>query len=339
MDVGSVVDLIFAKITRGKISSTRRDLTRRKLLIQCCNVMAQERVSTWTAACEQSLTDFWLQGKRKQDRRTASTSKKTMKGASSMKAMKTVKTMKVMNVKRRTVMKAMKAMKTMKAMRVTIGLVLDSLSTWHRSRGVDAILEGHICRPAVAERRQVFERLLARIQRGDQPCLVGQTGLNAAHSSVLLLEHLVSAHRLVTFQVEGGPGTQNYKLFRSAETFLAHRYAGKSQVVWGDSKQTIKAATVPRKASPGTAMPVFDCIYIDGAHSYVGALSDIVCFHAAARPNAWCIMDDVWPRKRHSSLKQWERGPTLAWREAIRRGIVTIAGASSGLVWGRFSRP
>ena len=339
MDVGSVVDLLFAKITRGQISSPRRDLTRRKLLIQCCNVMAQQRVSTWTAACEQSLIDFWMQGKRKPDRRIASTSTTTMKGASSMKAMKTVKTMKLMNVKRRTVMKAMKAMKTMKATKVKIGLVLDSLRTWHRSCGVDAMFEGHICRPAVAERRQVFERLLARIQRRDQPCLVGQTGLNAAHSSVLLLEHLASAHRLVTFQVEGGPDTENSKLFRSAETFLAHRYAGRSQIVWGDSKEMITAATVPRKARPGTAMPVFDCVYIDGAHSYVGALSDIVCFHAAARPNAWCIMDDVWPRKRQSSLKQWERGPTLAWREAIRRGIVTIAGASSGLVWGRFSRP
>jgi hypothetical protein len=101
-------------------------------------------------------------------------------------------------------------------------------------------------------------------------------------------------------------------------------FPGRHEIILGRSQDTLKAYTGDR----------FEAFFIDGGHSYCCAFEDIVNARKASILRAIVLMDDVRDPPRHA----WERGPTKAWLEGVRSGLITQKGMQDGIAWGLFTR-
>ena len=55
-------------------------------------------------------------------------------------------------------------------------------------------------------------------------------------------------------------------------------------------------------------------------------------FRKCSRPRGVVVMDDV----SETDVRAWTVGPTKAWKEAVKAGIVEQTGQARSMVWGHF---
>jgi predicted O-methyltransferase YrrM len=148
---------------------------------------------------------------------------------------------------------------------------------------------------------------LARICNTPGVRLIGEIGFNYGLSSFTFLDanpnSLVCSFDLAEFAYT--PAAKNY---------LDSVFAGRHTLVLGNS-----ARTVPAFARMNSALK-FDLIFIDGGHTYENASSDLISMRSLATSDTLVIMDDITP------WKPCGVGPTRAWLDAIRAGLVTHHG-------------
>ncbi|MFV0126199.1 class I SAM-dependent methyltransferase [Streptomyces sp. HMX112] len=95
-----------------------------------------------------------------------------------------------------------------------------------------------------------------------------------------------------------------------AKELIDKTFPGRHQLVIGDSKTTLPEYR-------GNAPDVeFDLAFIDGGHRLEDARSDIECLARMCRPGATVIVDDILPDQF------WGKGPSQAWDEKVREGVV-----------------
>ena len=150
---------------------------------------------------------------------------------------------------------------------------------------------------------------------------VGQTGFNVGHSALLIL--CCTQAEVVSFELDKGFGTQKKASITAGNNFVQMHFPGRHELILGRSQDTLKAYTGDR----------FEVFFIDGGHSYCCASEDIRNARKASIPRAIVLMDDVRDPPRHV----WERGPTKAWLEGVRSGLIIQEGMQDGIAWGRFS--
>jgi predicted O-methyltransferase YrrM len=145
---------------------------------------------------------------------------------------------------------------------------------------------------------------LSRLANTRQISLIGEVGFNYGLSSYAFLEanptSLVCSFDLVEFAYT-----------RAAKSHIDDVFAGRHTLVLGNSAQT-----VPAFARMNPALK-FDLIFIDGGHTYANATSDLLNMRALATSETIVVMDDITP------WKPCGVGPTRAWIDAVRAGVIT----------------
>jgi len=117
---------------------------------------------------------------------------------------------------------------------------------------------------------------------------VYEIGLNGGHSASLLINNLPQLTKFVSFDINWHPYTTH------AASYIKSIIGDKFEFVPGDSKQT-----VPNYLSDHSELA--DLIYIDGDHSYEGALTDIINMKKASHKNTILWIYDV-PEKLDNSV-------------------------------------
>ena len=133
--------------------------------------------------------------------------------------------------------------------------------------------------------------------------LVGEIGFNAGLSSLAFLASSPSL-RVVSFDI----GQHN--VVHHAKEFIDQHYPGRHELVLGDSK-----VTVPKYKDMHPEVS-FDLVFIDGGHDFDTVRADIANLRRLCHPGTGVVIDDLVP------WLEWGAGPTKAWSEAIREGLV-----------------
>ena len=94
-------------------------------------------------------------------------------------------------------------------------------------------------------------------------------------------------------------------------------FGARSQQVPGDS-----LTAVPGHWLGPSKPPQCDLIHVDGGHTYVLALQDALHFIMHARCGALIVMDDVCDPAHCTTTNVWAIGPSQAWAELLRMGVV-----------------
>ena len=134
-----------------------------------------------------------------------------------------------------------------------------------------------------------------------------EIGFNAGHSADLFLSCREDI-KLVSFDL----GIHEYVSY--GKTFIDFKYPFRHSLILGDSKKT-----VPEFAAAHQDMK-FDLIFIDGDHSELGALHDLVNCKKLAHASSVVVLDDT--RKEHP-MKSWNIGPNVAWQKCKQGDYVT----------------
>ena len=132
-----------------------------------------------------------------------------------------------------------------------------------------------------------------------------EIGFNAGHSSETFLTN--SLANVVSFDL----GEHKYLL--DGKQFMDKKFPGRHTLILGDSHTTIPFF------KKNTNMK-FDVLFIDGDHSYEGALNDLINCIDLAAPNATIIFDDVVLKT--DLQMSWTVGPTKAWLGMISMGKI-----------------
>lgn len=132
---------------------------------------------------------------------------------------------------------------------------------------------------------------------------VYEIGLNGGHSACLIINQLPELKKFVSFDINWHPYTPH------AASYIQSVLGDRFEFVAGDSRQT-----VPVYISNQNQLA--DLIYIDGNHSYEGALQDILNMHSASHPNTILWIDDV-PENMHNDVAK-------AVLECVKNKIIKI---------------
>jgi predicted O-methyltransferase YrrM len=113
-----------------------------------------------------------------------------------------------------------------------------------------------------------------------------ETGFNAGHSAIVLLEALAISRTAtyLGFDLGDGPFTRGAAAF--INTWL---YPGRLRLVIGDSAQTL-APMLSAEPTPSTAC---DLVSIDGNHTPLGVVADVRALRQHISPGAIVFLDDV----------------------------------------------
>jgi len=149
-----------------------------------------------------------------------------------------------------------------------------------------------------------FTRLLQ--ERSDIET-IAETGFNTGMSSRAFLSARPDV-RVVSFDIG------EHVSVRPAKAAIDRNFPGRHELVLGDSTQTLPAFA---REHPGRR---FDLIFIDGGHDYEVVRADLLNFRALSDDRTVVIMDDLTPWWR------WGQGPTRAWQEAVREGLIVQEG-------------
>jgi predicted O-methyltransferase YrrM len=144
---------------------------------------------------------------------------------------------------------------------------------------------------------------LASIARRPRIKLIGEIGFNAGLSSYTFLEANPEA---IVYSFDLG----EHHYVRAAKEHIDDEFPGRHHLILGDSLKTVQEF---HRQHPGLR---FDLIFVDGGHAYDVAKGDLMNMRRLAAPRAWLLTDDLTPWKR------WGKGPTRAWLEATRNGVV-----------------
>ena len=143
--------------------------------------------------------------------------------------------------------------------------------------------------------------------------LAMEIGFNAGHSADLFL----SANKfmkLISFELEG------YDYVLKGKNYIDNTYPFRHRLVLGDS-----AASVPLFSQENFNLK-FDFIFIDGDHSYEGALSDLFNCRCLAHKRSLIVMDDT---RLEDELRGYNVGPTRAWRSFVKKGLIKELGSEN----------
>lgn len=143
---------------------------------------------------------------------------------------------------------------------------------------------------------------LARLAKTPGVVLIGEIGFNSGLSSYAFLEANPRAH-VVSFDL----GLYGY--VASAKAHIDATFPGRHTLILGNSLVTVPAFQVINSLK-------FDLIFVDGGHHYQVAKADLLNMRALATRETILVTDDLVP------WKPWGVGPTRAWQEAIRDGVV-----------------
>jgi len=143
----------------------------------------------------------------------------------------------------------------------------------------------------------------------NEQTLIMEIGFNAGHSAELFLEN--SKAYVYSFDL----GTHFHQYLKYGKKYINNTYPNRHTLVFGDSR-----ITVPKFAINNSIE--FDIIFIDGGHDYEIAYADLINCKKLANKNTILIMDDTI--KNNKALEtSWTIGPTKAWNECIKKGIIT----------------
>lgn len=133
--------------------------------------------------------------------------------------------------------------------------------------------------------------------------LIGEIGFNYGLSSYTFLEanprSLVCSFDLSEFAYTA-----------PAKQHIDDVFAGRHTLVQGNSTRTVPAFFRMNSRLR------FDLIFIDGGHTYEVARSDLLNMRPLATRDTVVVMDDITP------WKPCGVGPTRAWLEAVRAGLI-----------------
>ena len=147
--------------------------------------------------------------------------------------------------------------------------------------------------------QRVFFRRLLDERKSIRQIL--EIGFNAGHSAVTFLSTRSDIH--VTSLDLG-----QHECVDIAKKYVDSSFEGRHRLLLGDSKETLKTLVNENKT--------FDLIFIDGGHDIETAKSDLALAHSLSHSHTVVIMDDVLPSV------YWGRGPSIAWSDAVREGVV-----------------
>jgi hypothetical protein len=163
---------------------------------------------------------------------------------------------------------------------------------------------------ANATRSYLREELAA--SRTLQGC---ETGFNCGHSAALFLEQDPRLH-MVSFD------KFKWEWSRAGQKAMALKYGARSHQVRGDSITAVPKHWRPAIGEDRPTPPPCDLIHVDGGHTYVIALQDALHLIAHARCGALILMDDVCDPAHCTTYSPWAVGPSQAWAELLRMGVV-----------------
>lgn len=133
--------------------------------------------------------------------------------------------------------------------------------------------------------------------------LIGEIGFNAGFSTQAFLSHCPDA-KVVSFDlVEHG-------YTKVAKKIVDGKFPGRHTLIPGDSTKS-----VPQYARENPDV-TFDLVFIDGGHDYEVAKADVLNMRQMCNAKTAVIIDDLTP------WLKWGIGPTQAWTEAIKDGLV-----------------
>ena len=151
-----------------------------------------------------------------------------------------------------------------------------------------------------------------------------EIGFNAGHSADIFLSYNTKCN-LVSFDI----GEHSY--VKVGKEYIDKTYPNRHTLIIGDSTKTVPNYDTDHK---------YDLIFIDGGHSYQVAIADLLNCKKLAHKDTIVIMDDTINRK------DWEReytiGPTRAWNEGIKSGLITQITSldfepGRGMSWGKYN--
>ncbi|MBO4161996.1 MULTISPECIES: O-methyltransferase [Micromonospora] len=145
---------------------------------------------------------------------------------------------------------------------------------------------------------------LMYLARARKASSIAEIGFSIGYSSIAFLESSPGA-QVTSFEIH------NEALAKSAKEFIDSRYPDRHHLIYGDSTHTVPAFEAPRSTDG------FDLVFVDGAHEYPTVKADIANARRLARPGATIVVNSLTP------WFKWGIGPTTAWDEAVRDGIVT----------------
>lgn len=162
-----------------------------------------------------------------------------------------------------------------------------------------------------------------------------EIGFNAGHSADLFLN--VKDDVLVTsFDL----GQHDYVLY--GKSYIDQKYPFRHNLIIGDSKKTVN------QFQRNNLDVKFDLIFIDGDHSEVGALTDLVNSSYLAHRDTIVVLDDT---RTSGPIQGWNVGPNYAWKKCVDSGYIhqifsedyeneekrLSAAGSRGQSWGRYT--
>lgn len=133
--------------------------------------------------------------------------------------------------------------------------------------------------------------------------LIGETGFHLGYSSMAFLMADPEA-KVVSFDIGKHP------YVKAAKEIVDRKFPGRHELIIGDSKLTVPAYWEEHRGIK------FDFIFIDGGHDYSTAQADLMNMQRLARKNTPVVIDDLTP------WLPWGQGPTRAWVEAVRDGLI-----------------
>lgn len=163
---------------------------------------------------------------------------------------------------------------------------------------------------------------------------VCETGFNCGHSATTFLAQDPRV-RVLTFDLMAWN-------FSAAARSVMKRAHGSSRfrLVPGNSLETIHRHFQQPSPSPSssssTTTPLCDVLHVDGGHGYVNALQDALDFIMHARCGALMLMDDTCDDPTSCERADPAAiGPTRAWAELRRLGLIRQTGRGRGSIRGR----
>jgi hypothetical protein len=144
---------------------------------------------------------------------------------------------------------------------------------------------------------------LAEVARRTNARIIGEIGFNAGFSAQAFLNASPSSQVISFDLVEHG-------YTRVAKKLVDAKFPGRHTLIKGDSTKT-----VPEFKLRNSNL-TFDLVFIDGGHAYEVARADLQNMMSLSHSKTAVVIDDLTPWYR------WGKGPTRAWCEAIRDGII-----------------
>ena len=162
-----------------------------------------------------------------------------------------------------------------------------------------------------------------------------EIGFNAGHSADLFLS-LTDDTVVTSFDL----GVHDYVLY--GKSYIDQKHPFRHNLIIGDSKKTVN------QFQKNNLDVKFDLIFIDGDHSKIGALTDLVNCSYLAHEGTIVILDDT---RISSPIQNWNIGPNYAWRKCVDSGYIKeifsedyeneehqlSSAGSRGQSWGQYS--